>query len=108
MSAHTPGKWSVEHTSGFVRTVCVTSDFLDSDRKTLACFGPVDNPWAQANARIFAAAPDLLAAAKNALTRLDREDAEKRAAGMPAAHDSVVGSVNDQLRAAIAKAEVRS
>lgn len=51
---------------------------------------------------------DLLAAARNALTRLDREDAERRAAGTPAAHDGVVGSVNDQLRAAIAKAEGRS
>lgn len=45
----------------------------------------------------------LIRAAENALTRLDREDAEKRAAGTPAPHEGVLGSVNDQLRAALAE-----
>lgn len=56
---------------------------------------------------VHAAAQALLAAAKNALTRLDRKDAEKREAGAPAAHEGVPGSVSDQLRLAIAIAERR-
>lgn len=99
MSGHTPGKWSVEQTNGFVRNVCVTSDFLDIDRNTLACFGPVDNPWAQSNARLFAAAPELLTALRDLCDAIPEPTL---------AADPPLAAWEQIARAAIAKAEGRS
>ncbi len=82
-----PGNWYV---------LFGDSDSIESE----GCFS-------EERARLIAAAPGLLAAARNALARLDREDAKLIAMGMPPLHRGVPGSVNDQLRTAIANAENR-
>lgn len=69
-----------------------------------------EDPPAKATCRacvVASAAPALLAAAKNALLRLDREDAQDLAAGRMVPHQNVLGNVNDQLRVAIGRAERR-
>jgi hypothetical protein len=99
MSSHTPGPWRVERPDHDPNAF----DVYGSDGARISRGYWSDK--ARADALLVAAAPALLAAAVNALTRLDREDAEKVAAGKPPPHHGVIGSVNDQLRAAIATAK---
>ena len=61
-SKHAPGPWKASEDSSAV---------YDSNGDAVAViFGPVVSQESDANARLIAAAPDLLAAAKHALTEL--------------------------------------
>lgn len=57
--SHTPGPWKVESGLTYVRVVSEAAPMQ------INCFGP----RGEANARLIAAAPDLLKAAKKALDR---------------------------------------
>ena len=89
---HTPGPWTVRDHGGYI-------EVETPDEPTVAHFGSLsfdgaDHDWALANARLIAAAPELLAALKAMADRAEwygDEDA-----------DSLCGA-----RAAIAKAEGR-
>lgn len=90
MSGHTPGPWTVNGFGGSFEVLCRTRDGVAVSAGEI----PKDGI---ANARLIAAAPDLLEAAKDALYTLDR---------LPA--DTVTApGVSRSLRAAIAKAEGR-
>ncbi len=91
MNTHTPGPWTVRHLTGFPLMIATQPDadgfgepIADTSRHML----PAE---ALANARLIAAAPDLLEALKWAL-----EHAEW-------SNDTETGT--DPIRAAIAKAE---
>ena len=67
MSTHTPGPWKVEtrtRSGEFVRTTHITGP----DGAHLANVGPCN---IEANARLIASAPDLLAALKRALSLVE-------------------------------------
>ena len=93
MGAHTPGPWVA---------VPGQSPIVIREARFIVCTipGPWGNEWCEANARLIAAAPDLLEACEAALTWVavatPREDA----------HPAAVNHANDLacLRAAIAKA----
>ena len=89
---HTPGPWSNEYDGSLVmagQVVC-GCDHLSPDR--------ADYEEAKANARLIAAAPELLEVAKAILKRFDLEDINTIFPG---------SALRDDLRKAIAKAEGR-
>lgn len=101
MSAqHTPGPWTTrlaKDASGDVgilaRACCVAECFSDIRRVNEQAYAERD-----ANARLIAAAPDLLAAAKHA----------EKILAMVNPNEGYPGGPLQQLRAAIAKAEGKS
>lgn len=121
MNAHTPGPWSVEPlqwdhgasiaivSSGpdayIVATIAPENEEDEPDMHT-AKRGPCD----EANARLMAAAPELLCVARLALDFVERESEQRDSSG-----ETVPGSeyVNEpkaliaELSAAIAKAEAK-
>lgn len=101
MSKHTPGPWRVETETTLVWGACNSDDqttrgmgYPIADCRTAPsgswASGPSEDEG-EANARLIAAAPDLLAALHDAQARL-------RGAGM-------LGGDDDPVNAAIAKAE---
>jgi len=92
MSKHTPGPWKVEH-RGYKYIVSksrdgyITRDVCRMDGSTMAAFAQ------EANARLIAAAPELLEALKDALQLLEVYGGDFEEA------------TRNQARAAIAKAE---
>ncbi len=96
MSKHTPGPWKVVGTEIWGANVKIASGRGAYDEK--------DRQKNKANARLIAAAPDLLAACK---TTLEMLDAEIRTA--PLGRDTQPEKVTAQvLEAAIDKAEKRN
>ena len=93
MSAHTPGPWFAEDDNG--------SWSIHSDHDTLGgCIAVAYSFRAEANARLIAAAPDLLAALRLIVHIADDPTAF--------ALDGATLAVLHTARAAIAKAEVPS
>ena len=89
MAKHTPGPWNmVGHCTDGAPVVQPLAPKVNGNKITATCFGTV----AEANARLIAAAPDLLAACIDAL------EVEEQMAQCP---DSDLAA---RLRAAIAKA----
>lgn len=91
MAAHTPGPWYTFTNAEGVLQVWAESRHINED--VLVATAEDDGGVLGAdedNARLIAAAPDLLEAAKAALVRLDAID---------------ISTINRDLRAAIAKAE---
>lgn len=115
MSKHTPGPWSVPHMARdevacncayvlaepYMGSICTISI---SDGKTISDFGndcpPLDE--ARANARLIAAAPDLLEAMQAAI-ECGMVPVSSAKEGGATAHSQQV-RVADQIRDAIAKA----
>lgn len=97
---HTPGPWTVEFPerpdamSEVFAPKASADDFQWRVAYVLRDSNPHQQPVDDANARLIAAAPDLLAAAKDAYIALPMTKHNK--------------SINDALAAAIAKAEGRS
>ena len=60
MSAHTPGRWVIDNKHDPTRVLST------DDRATIVCVvtGPLLNPTVEADARLIAAAPELLDALK--------------------------------------------
>jgi hypothetical protein len=87
VSAHTPGPWTV----GFGATDCRWPQVESGDGVIARTYGSRD----EENARLLAAAPDLLAACKQTLAWFE--------SGPPISEP--YGIVTDWLRFAIAKAE---
>lgn len=93
MATHTPGPWSVPKYFGY-GTICAEKE------QVIARISAVGVRATAANARLIAAAPDLLAALK-ALTEWGREHTSPRDENSP--HSLLIAAV-----AAIAKAEGRA
>lgn len=89
--AHTPGPWYVYGPAA----ECVATDAL-GERGVLVATAALHGTDYRADARLIAAAPDLLEAAREAL------DALRRSGG------TIDGTVADMLAAAVAKAEGNS
>jgi len=62
MSTHTPGPWIVRHTTGFPLMIATAPDDYGFGVPVADCSKRNLPAEAQANARLIAAAPDLLAA----------------------------------------------
>jgi hypothetical protein len=99
MSAHTPGPWKIE--DGRV----IQGRAFDQSYRNICDLVRGQTPEsADANARLIAAAPDLLAALQEALDFAeDREDVNDGDYGIPEANAHMRLAM--MLRAAIAKAE---
>jgi hypothetical protein len=91
MSEHTPGPWTTYQPHGHV---LVTSERRSDNLCRL--LGSPEWDWSElkANARLIAAAPELLEAAKQALDALNK-------------HEGIPSEASDKLASAIAKAEGR-
>lgn len=112
MDKHTPGPWKARD--------CKTKNgdiWIDCDawvnRKSASCLGGTlatahgtgtGNGSVEANARLIAAAPNMLAALKAAVPVLEGELESRTAAGMPE-YEAEVRRPLELVRAAIAKAE---
>lgn len=111
MSKHTPGPWHViENPNGTLGIGAKEPD--GSDCRPAQINGTaVEEPWASvtwANARLIAAAPDLLEACKRLLAYANRYSDEMRKIGRGAdqlGDDADSVSVAGMARAAIAKAQ---
>ncbi len=100
---HTPGPWRTET----VDDTCYILPPLGNDDACVTSIwvkGNGQNPCKNlANARLIAAAPELLELCQTVLLRLDVEHAERIAKGETAPH-FICAALRDDLRAAIAKA----
>ncbi|HEY4136462.1 MAG TPA: hypothetical protein VGO34_14755 [Alphaproteobacteria bacterium] len=90
VSKHTPGPWAIEHKNPF-ETFVRGAPNEEGSRYVVAIVHPGHDNATEANARLIAAAPDLLDALKAVVAVADRKT-----------------DVFDQARAAIAKAEGRA
>ena len=102
MSKHTPGPWELRGWS----VKCPTNNFrvarIGEADKALRQFGDYEDMEAEcrANARLIAAAPELLEACQTVLAGIER--------GLPIDADTVNGLVVARLRTAIDKAKGRA
>ena len=88
MTQHTPGPWAISPIRDADGALYIESPLTDARNERVACiFGFAE---ADANARLIAAAPDMLAALREAYLTLECRDGTAR--------------VTEQVRAAIAKA----
>ena len=101
---HTPGPWTHAEAYDNGEPVCIR---IDSGAQTVAevVFDSLHNDEIDANARLIAAAPDLLKAAKDLLSLKEIKDC---LSGRWSTADPINYNRAEQLRAAIAKAEDRS
>ena len=103
MSNHTAGPWSVTSQSEAGRYISVTAPHPEKNGRKTICRVPFSSdpgPYSDdADARLIAAAPELLAALKDLVSEADQM----------AKTSSLLsrGPVHDRARAAIAKAEGR-
>lgn len=97
--SHTPGPWKVGADSGWAPW----SDSIEvaADRESVCFTAGINAETQKANARLIAAAPDLLAIAKECL------ELAKLASDLTGGRgdDDYVFGIEDRLTAAIAKAE---
>lgn len=105
MATHTPGEWLADPIGRLHRhefgsgglSLCYGGDIHSADgRLTIRATTDVSETEAAANARLICAAPDLLAACKEALTALGGNDPQDHAYDSP---------LCGRLRSAIDKAE---
>lgn len=97
--SHSPGPWVAIDTDGEHHAI-VAPD-ADQDHFTVICIGP-DDATENANARLIAAAPDLLAALETMLGEHELLTSLRRASGLPPA---LTNMTIDAAHAAIAKAK---
>lgn len=66
MSKHTPGPWQMSTTGFNVGMTRLSQDWVIHNKDDIICSFPVNftDPTAEANARLIAAAPEMLAALK--------------------------------------------
>ena len=107
MSEHTPGPWRIglAHMQGAIRIEAEDSPHIGSVRYSQN--PKLNRERGEANARLIAAAPDLLAAAKEMIPAIGKL---RGIDPVDAAHDLAVEDLNgpeDRLLAAIVKAEGR-
>lgn len=98
MAEHTPGPWQIGLTANRCQIYTRSGYSVGFAREE---FGKINGTTAEANARLIAAAPDLLAAAKRSLQGWD--NAIELAIILPQ-HRNTATILADELRAAIAKA----
>jgi hypothetical protein len=99
---HTPGPWSVRPTT---KPVLIDCDLGGTKFAVAGAYHfHVSESTAEANARLIAAAPDLLAALKRGETELDHQERKHRQQGWTISADCC-REVANVIRAAIAKAE---
>lgn len=106
MSGPTPGPWTC-HVLNSDDTVAV----VRAGTLQIAAIGYAPGFAEEANARLIAAAPDLLAALKAVLEELEgREDVRDGEDGMQLPNEAmcILNEHGDQMRAAIARAEGRT
>ena len=98
---HTPGPWVV--CRGVVHQIPVASVAMDGLKLNVAHVTGIRNGEGLANARLIAAAPDLLEALQQATSALEWrwERVANRAAPV---HETAIQEAYNQARAAIAKA----
>jgi len=112
---HTPGPWMFEQCGNGFTVATVQDEPMESKSICTTFLGNLHHrytgPTDEANARLIAAAPELLEAAKDALAELDAMNPKaRRQEEAGADFDVVWGGLAPlvlKLRAAIAKAEVR-
>lgn len=99
MSSYTPGPWKIFDGWGSSREKPIIVDSIPDDNGKFVgnciCFVATTNDDAAANARLLAAAPDMLAALEDALRTCDQD--------MQHVLDN--GRLRDVIRAALAKAK---
>lgn len=101
---HTPGPWKVFHTTNG-QTILGIGEAEGSDGITDANFGLWrSGPEREANARLIAAAPDMLAALKAFIAAIDRAVAFDDVSIV----DEITDDIETAARAAISKAEAAS
>ncbi len=85
MSNYTPGPWKINRSLGFI---------ANDERRTVVCWipAPASSPLVEEDARLIAAAPELLEACRAALELSEIEN-------------SLTSKVENLLRAAVTKAE---
>lgn len=93
--SHTPGPWEVDSEGGMLPCVVAGDKLIYQSARGL---GIEDNATIEANARLIAAAPDLLEALRATL-------AQWTMAGYGECADETCGCIQGQARRAIAKAE---
>lgn len=97
MAIHTPGPWRF-YLNANEDQWTVDSAVAPNYLLVVSC-GPPVNRYSEANARLIAAAPELLEACQNALGAYDALDTINASAHLPGFHHCL-----DFLKAAIAKA----
>ena len=99
MAEHTPGPWTTKNMDGslFPSVVLPSKEEGWGESRIIINEGRADMEECQANARLIAAAPDLLEAAKEALHTLDVQAS--------AQSEVWASAVRKPLRDAIAKAQ---
>ena len=103
MSAHTPGPWTCRVLNSDDTVAVIRAGTLQ-----IAAIGYAPGFAEEANARLIAAAPDLLAALRQVLEVLEgRADVRDGEDGMQLPNEamSILNECGDTMRAAIAKAE---
>ncbi len=96
-SKHTPGSLAVGYytpTPDFRAVVEHVAVMRAGDGGLIAVCGPLDSPMSELDARLFAAAPDMLDALRLALDYCESGAVE----------DSIPGTLSETIRAAIAAA----
>lgn len=103
-SKHTPGPWKITGETGDGKRIYVESDMERDNRECPRCevdSDDCDSDMAMANARLIAAAPDLLAACEAAVEAIEEHVSDEPEAPAWAA------KLHKQLEAAIAKARIQ-
>lgn len=99
-AAHTAGQWTVGH-AGFERKPVVVARRAGRPATVCICDGGAREED-EANARLIAAAPELLAALKEIVAADDEAIRELAKIGLDASHQ--ISALTEKARAAIAKA----
>jgi hypothetical protein len=105
---HTPGPWKATEKNGLADCIMCNPDERDTGTYIALMESSRGQDETSANARLIAAAPDLLAALKRAMTFLDNWEFNMPAAITGDNQPVSVVSIRDQARAAISKAENNS
>lgn len=120
MSGHTPGRWLLSDDGGHIYSDCNSGDVIVCPGDIICLEPDADESsemWRKANARLIAAAPEMLEALKQLVAMMD--DCMSDLGCNPNAEDYVPGETDvelnprgtyrlSQARAAIAKAEGRT
>lgn len=73
MSTHTPGPWAIGVIVQNDGSMSIMHELEDGERERIGCAFDYETPIGEANARLIAAAPDLLAALEGMLKWWGRE-----------------------------------
>ncbi len=98
MSEHTPGPWITQRDNYIAKILVPTGRngcrVVYAEYGDVAYIGPFDDDNGNSNARLIAAAPDLLAVARKAMAAIDENTTFQS-----------TGALIEEFRAAVAKAE---